>query len=354
MLGNKRSSVLFTFTTFLLLLMSLAGFYSIYVTTSISSDAMVINKLGTIRGITQRTVKLELSNVENNELISKVDATFDEFTSDKIKLFDSNHEVMDAIRAVEDSWIRVKNSIYQYRKDSSSANRLALLSESEELWHKANDMVFASQASSEQKLSKYKLSFVVFFFNIALSSMIIFLIKRFVKDALEGMVNYDSLTGISNRRYFSEFLQKEIIRSERYGKAFSLIMLDIDFFKKINDNYGHDVGDKILQGMAAVISRNIRKSDLFARVGGEEFAIVAPETSLEEAAALAEKIRQVVEQDTFANGLRITISLGVSVYQDKDNDNMIFKKADNALYKAKGNGRNRVEVILNTDNHQNA
>jgi diguanylate cyclase (GGDEF)-like protein len=170
------------------------------------------------------------------------------------------------------------------------------------------------------------------------------LIKKYVKDSLEEVVNKDSLTGIFNRRYFSEFLHNEIIRSERYKRTFSLIMLDIDFFKSINDNYGHDVGDIILQELAGIVNKSIRKSDLFARVGGEEFAVVAVETSLDSAILLAEKIRLNVEQNVFSRDLKITISLGISQYSDKDDTNTIFKRADNALYKAKGNGRNRSEV----------
>jgi diguanylate cyclase (GGDEF)-like protein len=226
---------------------------------------------------------------------------------------------------------------------------MQLLKDSEDGWHKANNMVLISQISSEHKISKFKLSFVVFFFNILLSILIIFLIKKYVKDSLEGMVNYDSLTNIHNRRSFSEFLHQEIGRCERYHKVFSLIMLDIDYFKKINDGYGHDIGDKILQELTGIVSQCIRKSDLFARVGGEEFAVVAPETSLEDARLLAEKIREKVEENVFAKNLKVTISLGVSQYKSKDDTNTIFKRADNALYKAKENGRNRSEIELHTE-----
>ena len=163
------------------------------------------------------------------------------------------------------------------------------------------------------------------------------------------MVNFDSLTKIYNRRFFNEFLHKEIIRSERNNKAFSLIMFDIDHFKRINDNYGHDIGDKILQELAAVVSQCIRKSDLFARVGGEEFVIIAQETNLEGAMYLAEKIRKKVEENSFCMSLKITVSLGISQYKNKDDCSTIYKRADNALYKAKDNGRNRSEAEMQGD-----
>jgi diguanylate cyclase (GGDEF)-like protein len=288
--------------------------------------------------------KLELSGEKSDELINKIDLTISEFETDKIKLFDEKDEVINSIKTVDNSWEKVKTAINNFRKTSSEEDRLQLIKDSEDAWYKTNSMVYVSQISSEYKVSKYKVSFIVFLFNILLSIVIIFLIKKYVKDSLEEVVNKDSLTGIFNRRYFSEFLHNEIIRSERYKRTFSLIMLDIDFFKSINDNYGHDVGDIILQELAGIVNKSIRKSDLFARVGGEEFAVVAVETSLDSAILLAEKIRLNVEQNVFSRDLKITISLGISQYSDKDDTNTIFKRADNALYKAKGNGRNRSEV----------
>lgn len=348
-LPKKKSSVLLIFTIFLLFLISCGGSYNIYTINSISNDAMVINKLGTIRGSLQRVAKLELSGEKSDEIINKIDLTLSEFKTEKIRMFDKKNDVMDAIKSVDSSWLKVKTSIYSFRKESSEENRLQLLKDSEDAWYKTNSMVFISQISAENKVSKFKLSSIAFFLNIILSIIIIFLIKRYVKDALEEMVNNDGLTGIYNRRFFSEFLHNEIVRSERYKKTFSLIMLDIDFFKSINDNYGHDIGDKILQELVGVVNKSIRKSDLFARVGGEEFAVIATETTLENAILLAEKIRLNVEENVFSKDLKITISLGISQYSDKDDTNIIFKRADNALYKAKGNGRNRSEVELDIE-----
>ena len=348
-LPKKKSSILFALTIFLLLLISFGGSYNIYTTNSISNDAMVINKLGSIRGSLQRVTKLELSGKKSDEIINTIDLTLSDFKSHKIKLYDKKDDIMNAILNVDNSWEQVKIAIYKFREVPSNENRVQLLSDSEDAWYKTNSMVFASQTSAENKVSKYRLSFIVFFLNIILSVAIIILIKRYVKDALEEMVNSDSLTGIYNRRFFSEFLQNEIAVSERYKKTFCLIMLDIDFFKKINDNYGHDIGDKILKELVEVIKKSIRKSDLFARVGGEEFAVIAPETSLENAIFLAEKIRLNVEANTYSKNIKVTISLGISQYSSKDDHNTIFKRADNALYKAKGKGRNRVEVEVDTE-----
>lgn len=341
---KNRSSVLFVFTIFLLLLMSAAGFYSIYVTSSISSDAMIINKLGIVRGSMQRIVKLELDNQKPDAIIANVDKTIEEFRAEKIKMFDNKNQVMDSIDSVMLSWEKLKNSIYEYRKSGNEENRLQLMQNSEEAWYKANDMVFDSQNLAEQKLERYKISFAVLFLNIGLSLVIIFLIKRYVRDTLEGMVNFDSLTGIYNRRYFNEAMHNEIIRSERYRAAFCMIMFDIDHFKKINDTYGHDMGDIILRELAAIVQQCVRKSDTLARVGGEEFAVIVPEAKLENALLLAEKIRVKIQENVFADGIKVTVSLGLTQYKEKDNENSIYKRADNALYKAKANGRNRIEV----------
>lgn len=344
--SRKRSTILLTYTVFLLFLMSLAGFYSIYITNSISSDAMVINKLGVIRGSMQRVAKLELNQLASENLVSQIDISIAEFKTNRIKLFDKNNAIMDAVDRVEQSWGDLKQSIYEYRKSPGEEERLNLLKFSEDSWYVANDMVFTSQSSAEEKLNQYRISFVVLFLNIGLSIVIIFLIKRYVKDALEGMVNHDSLTGIYNRRYFNESLRRELSRSQRSGSNFSLIIFDIDFFKKINDNYGHDVGDIILKELSKLVGQCVRKSDLLARIGGEEFAVIAPDTDLEGAIQLAEKVRCKVEENTFAKNLKVTVSLGVSQLQENDDDNAIFKKADNALYLAKGNGRNRTEVMM--------
>ena len=140
------------------------------------------------------------------------------------------------------------------------------------------------------------------------------------------------------------FLEAEINKAKRYSKEFSLIMLDIDHFKTVNDTYGHDVGDYVLKATVNVIKRNIRKADIFARYGGEEFMIVQPETTIERAKVYAEKIRTIIEQNNFDKVKKITISIGVTMFNKNDAIESITKRVDDALYRAKDNGRNRVEA----------
>jgi diguanylate cyclase (GGDEF)-like protein len=164
-------------------------------------------------------------------------------------------------------------------------------------------------------------------------------------DAIRVLATTDSLTGIANRREFSNSLDREIERAKRYGGILSLVMYDIDHFKRVNDTFGHDAGDQILKVLTEVVSDSIRTADFIARWGGEEFVVLTPQTDLEGAVALAEKLRLKVVDHSFEKVGNITISLGVAEFHDGDDANTLFNKVDNALYKAKENGRNRVEAL---------
>ncbi|HIE59298.1 MAG TPA: GGDEF domain-containing protein [Hydrogenothermaceae bacterium] len=152
------------------------------------------------------------------------------------------------------------------------------------------------------------------------------------------------LTGLFNKGKFNKVLKKEVERAKRYKRPLSLIIFDIDHFKRINDTYGHKVGDEVLKELAKIIKSVIRKADFVARWGGEEFVILAPETDLDGALNLAEKLRQTVEKHQFPTVKNVTISLGVAQYIDGETPEEFIIRADMALYKAKENGRNRVEV----------
>jgi len=157
----------------------------------------------------------------------------------------------------------------------------------------------------------------------------------------------DGLTGIFNRRYFETKLIEEFDRHIRYNRPLSLIMIDIDHFKKINDSYGHQAGDFILKKLATLIDERIRTIDIASRYGGEEFCCLLPETTIDSAMALAEFLRIGVETEIFQfkdKRLRITISQGVSeINTDVDSAESLLKLADDALYESKRNGRNRIE-----------
>ena len=160
------------------------------------------------------------------------------------------------------------------------------------------------------------------------------------------LTTIDGLTQIFNKRYFVETIEREVSRCHRYGRALTLVMIDIDHFKQINDNFGHHAGDHVLKQLASAIKTKIRREDVFARYGGEEFAIILPEIDLPGAVATAEKVRKVVEKQKFLfedQQIPVTISLGVaSISNDTAEVQSLLKHADERLYEAKQKGRNRV------------
>jgi diguanylate cyclase (GGDEF)-like protein len=166
--------------------------------------------------------------------------------------------------------------------------------------------------------------------------------------ALEEMAIRDGLTGLFNHRYFQETLTVELLRSRRHGRAFSLILIDVDNFKQYNDTHGHPEGDRLLSILAQLMGKNLRRSDVVARYGGEEFVIILPETSRRQALGVAEGIRKNISEYAFHGmkeqpGGRVTVSLGVAAFpRDGTDGSTLIKRADQALYRAKKSGRNTV------------
>ena len=160
----------------------------------------------------------------------------------------------------------------------------------------------------------------------------------------------DALTGIYNRRFFVETLEKQMSLAKRHQEPLSLLIADLDHFKKLNDTYGHTAGDRALQQVSMILKDSIRTSDVLCRYGGEEFAIIMSKTGITGAIEKADKIRQYVESahfDTITPGksLGMTISIGVASFPENGTEyDALVDAADGALYKAKRNGRNRVEM----------
>jgi diguanylate cyclase (GGDEF)-like protein len=163
------------------------------------------------------------------------------------------------------------------------------------------------------------------------------------KAQLQEMAITDFLTGLYIRRYFMSRLQDELLRSERYNKAFSIAMIDIDNFKNVNDSYGHSAGDQALKAAGSFFKKNLRQTDVVARYGGEEFVIFFPETNKKVAYVLAERLRKGFSQIRLDTLPRLSISLGISTYPDDGKDiETLIKNADAAMYSAKQRGRNQV------------
>ncbi len=155
----------------------------------------------------------------------------------------------------------------------------------------------------------------------------------------------DELTKVYNRRALNDYLEKLIDYSKCYGEPLSIAMVDIDYFKGINDSYGHDVGDEVLIKLSEILLRNIRKVDILARWGGEEFTILMPKINVEEAYKMLETLRKTIENTRVINDMRVTISVGVTELKNTDTFDDLIRRADEVLYKAKNNGRNNVQVL---------
>ncbi|MBD2296758.1 PleD family two-component system response regulator [Anabaena sphaerica FACHB-251] len=165
-------------------------------------------------------------------------------------------------------------------------------------------------------------------------------------EQLEKLANTDPLTGVWNRRYLLMIAEQEIKRSQRYNFSFAVLLMDIDHFKKINDTYGHNIGDEVIIFMTKTVLNHLRQPDCFGRFGGEEFVVLLPETDIDEGVIVAERIRENINNESIAvegQQVSITVSIGVASYSlgDKTID-AIIQRADQALYQAKNQGRNRV------------
>jgi len=221
----------------------------------------------------------------------------------------------------------------------------------EDIAKKFTCCVNQASKTSETQIFQYQLVFNGKTYHheariVAFGREFLAIVRDFTKQReAEKMAETDPLTNIYNRRKFSELLDQEIERVERYNRSLAVILLDIDHFKRINDTFGHDAGDSVLKKISRLIRENIRSVDTLARYGGEEFVIILPETTLKKAMTVAERIRRVIERKSFDTVGHITISAGVSIFEESDNKQSIVKKADRGLYIAKSEGRNRVSIL---------
>ena len=170
-----------------------------------------------------------------------------------------------------------------------------------------------------------------------------------MQEKLQRQAITDELTGIYNRRHFMYRAEEEVQRMRRYGGAGSLLMLDLDSFKRVNDVFGHPVGDTVLQSVTEICQQMLRCNDVFGRIGGEEFAILLMETDVEQAKLVAERVRKSIEEAVFFakadQAITLSVSIGVTQYNSLDDTLLqLLSRADNALYAAKNGGRNRVVV----------
>ncbi len=212
---------------------------------------------------------------------------------------------------------------------------------------KAQALVTQANRASHRMMSKVFHWVMALVALVAATLAVVLWRVRFLEQELDQQATTDVLTGMANRRAFMDVVSRELERAKRYQTAFALAVVDLDWFKTINDTYGHHVGDEVLKTFCTVCRNTLRVSDTLGRIGGEEFAVLFPNTALADAQEVLERVRVAVEQTEMAvaqrRGVRITASFGVTAFVSTPSElDRLFQQADVALYQAKDGGRNRV------------
>ena len=185
---------------------------------------------------------------------------------------------------------------------------------------------------------------IVLIFGFGIYAQATILWHKEVAMKLREISVIDPMTGIFNRRKFNEVIRHETVEHERYSRNMTVVMFDIDFFKQVNDDFGHAAGDQVLQQLVATVQKVLRESDYFFRWGGDEFLVLAPETGVQESLILAERLRIAVAGQQFGEVGEVTISIGFGQYIKGEDIDALLKRADDALYEAKHSGRNFVRA----------
>ena len=310
--------------------------YELLINIFLASLLSLVAFLYLVRQIRNRTYVRELINIQQDMLIvtsgEKIkdanDALLKFFAYKTLKEFDAEHSCICDFFIEEDGFLQKYN-------DGIIWTQYLLQYPDKKHKVKMRDI-------SDNKIKVFELEY-----ETLKGINNIFILFRDITDEFDkynklmNRANYDSLTNIFNRSSFEHNLKTELERSSRNGGVFSLIMFDIDNFKLVNDEYGHDVGDTILKEISALVLEHIRDIDIFARWGGEEFMIIST-TNVTQSEAFAEKLRQVIEQYEFTHVPNITCSFGITQYHKGDTSETIVKRCDNMLYSAKKSGRNCV------------
>ncbi|MBN2436767.1 MAG: GGDEF domain-containing protein [Spirochaetes bacterium] len=351
--SSKKTNAAFYISLLILILSAILAGYTYFQFLRFEHEGNIINTAGRIRGSIQRIARkealLENPDQEDYDIINNYLAGFKDKEA-QLRLNEKTDIFYNLLERLERSWIKLQTEAHKYRENNNKNNRLNLIFASEECWEISNELVLTTQKAYEKKIISFKIiSGVLSAITLGLITVVWF-IRYYVRKRLEYAVSHDTLTRILNRHSFNIYLETEIARYKRYNTNLSLVIFDIDKFKNINDAYGHKAGDSVLHSVSRTVSKVIRSTDLFFRIGGEEFAIIAPGTSLKESVYLSEKIREAVQNIRCIHKIKVTISVGTAQATRKETSETLFEKADQAMYKAKESGRNQVATNADTSN----
>jgi len=319
--------------------------YFIYSTIErLKYDASLINNTGIIRGSIQRVTKLILYNPAQlpSELITDINNLMESIVSNNQRSIHKKFRksCLTNINKLNTKWQYLRGLLIKYQKTHLEKMRKEIIKESENCWFVADEVVLEAQFANENKVAGIKLFYIMLILNFISAILVIVLVFFYVRKKIEFESLHDSLTELLNRRSYDNTIDLEISRSKRYNRSISIILFDIDYFKNINDTYGHKVGDSVLINLAKVIVETIRKTDSVFRVGGEEFVIISPESKAQDVFTLSEKIRNKIENYSFESDIKVTISLGIAEFYSGITKDELYHQADQALYLSKNKGRN--------------
>jgi diguanylate cyclase (GGDEF)-like protein len=346
---QRSRGIFYVIAVLLLILVIQVALYGSFFK-SLRDDSAEINDLSKIRGEIQRYTKLEIANfdamqVQTASLEGEIDAliskNMEDFNETNMKDLSRFYE----LTQLDIKWRELKSRVSIYQSAPTKDTLFAVIGKSEECWGIADANVIRQQYIIGKTTSYSKYFTVTFGINLLIIILILVLYKQLIHNSLRQSAVNDALTSIFNKGYFDEYLTYEIARALRKQQTLSLIMFDIDHFKHVNDTYGHRRGDTTLKTLTEVVQKCKRNADVLARVGGEEFILLLPDTGSEDAFLLATRIRKAVEDYPFEEIGSLTISLGITDFVVSDDKDKILTRVDAALYKAKENGRNRCELV---------
>lgn len=349
---NRPSTILVLLASIIFSLGLLAAFIAYRTAEGLRYDASIINNAGIIRGSIQRAAKQTLSDTpeqSTSRVIDTIDNLLESFLSDRKGYGEKGAEqegaLVRSMREIAKEWNTLKVTFAEYRLCRSEELRKQVLVQSERCWELADAGVLTAQHASEHKLAGLRLFYAILLLGLLNTAVVVWFVYAHVRGRLEYHAAYDVVTSLPNRRSYETEIERECARSKRYDRRMSLIIFDIDFFKTVNDRYGHKAGDEALRIVANLATRHVRETDTVYRLGGDEFAVVVPETELAQACEVAEKIRKAVEQHHFPAVGHTTISVGVSELQRHMTVHDLCLLADEALYQAKQDGRNTCRAL---------
>jgi len=337
--SKTTTGILFFLIVSILTLISIGIYYQNQLKYKTYEDTHIVNKLGQIRGGIQRYVKLKILNKEYQNVADLIDMLMNDID------FELKNNKNLIPKEFQNIFFSLNNKLkINWENIKKIKNKNLLYLYSEQNWATANDLI-----KVYEQIDKYKYNNIIFSMNLIIYTISIILIVislifyKKIKKGLEIDTITDKLTGLYNRLYFNEIYKYYIYNFKRNQTPFSMLIIDIDNFKQINDTYGHKQGDEVLQKLGIIIAKTIRKTDLAFRYGGEEFVILFPNTHLNQALQVAERIKQAVSQRLKIDMKSVTISGGIGEYRG-DHPVEFFEKIDKALYKAKEMGKNKIII----------